>query len=106
MWWAAATMTTVGYGDEYPITRDGRAVGYGLMLAGIALLGIVTASIASWLIDRVREVDEERQAATRADIERLRVDIGRLRELLAASEITAGHVGPDGVRTKRPTGGL
>jgi voltage-gated potassium channel len=54
----------VGYGDRYPITGQRRFIA-GLMLAGIALIGIVTASLASWLIDKVREVEEHTQAATR-----------------------------------------
>ena len=36
LWWAAATMSTVGYGDRYPLTADGRVIGVGLMVAGIA----------------------------------------------------------------------
>jgi voltage-gated potassium channel len=67
VWCAATTMTTVGYGDRVRTTGEGRAVGFALMLAGIALLGILTASIASWLIDRVRDVDVTAQAATRGD---------------------------------------
>lgn len=47
LWWAIVTMSTVGYGDKFPVTTEGRFVGVGLMLAGIALLGIVTASVAS-----------------------------------------------------------
>lgn len=65
LWWAVTTVTTVGYGDRYPVTDQGRFVAGGLMLAGIALLGIVTASFASWLLDKVREVGGHAQAATR-----------------------------------------
>jgi voltage-gated potassium channel len=59
LWWSLTTITTVGYGDRYPVTGQGRLVAVALMLAGIALLGVVTASIASWLIERVREVERE-----------------------------------------------
>ncbi len=47
LWWAVTTVTTGGYGDHYPITTTGRLVAVGLMLAGITLLGILTASLAS-----------------------------------------------------------
>ena len=53
------------------------------MLAGIALLGIVTASLASWLLDKVREVEEHAQAATRADMAALTVEVRALRAELA-----------------------
>jgi voltage-gated potassium channel len=73
-------VTTVGYGDRYPTTPQGRLVAAGRMIGGIALLGIVTASIASWLIDRVRDADEATPAATRADVKIL---VGRVDELTA-----------------------
>jgi len=82
-WWAVSTMSTVGYGDYEPITTEGRFVAVGLMLAGIALLGVVTASIATWLIDEVREVETETQAATRADLALLRAEISALRAQLS-----------------------
>ena len=82
LWWAITTMTTVGYGDRVPTTGGGRLIGAGLMLAGIALLGVVTASIASWLIEQVREVEAEGQTATRGDIAELRAEIARLSEAL------------------------
>jgi len=82
-WWAFTTVTTVGYGDRYPITGQGRFIAGGLMLAGIALLGIVTASLASWLIDKVREVEEHTQAATRADVIALTAEVQALRLELA-----------------------
>ena len=46
-WWAITTMSTVGYGDTYPISMQGRLVGTALMIMGVALLGTITASIAS-----------------------------------------------------------
>jgi voltage-gated potassium channel len=54
VWWAFTTITTVGYGDRYPVTTPGRWIAAGVMIAGIALLGTVTATFASWLIERVR----------------------------------------------------
>jgi voltage-gated potassium channel len=85
-WWAFTTVTTVGYGDRYPITGQGRFIAGGLMLAGIALLGIVTASLASWLIDKVRAVEEHTQAATRADVAALTVEVRALRQALTLGE--------------------
>lgn len=48
-----AAITTVGYGDFYPVTQLGRLVATGLMIAGIAVLGMVTAAVASWLVEHV-----------------------------------------------------
>lgn len=83
LWWAMTTVTTVGYGDRFPVTDPGRLVAGGLMLAGIALLGVVTASLASWLLDKVREVEEESQAATRRDVEALTAEVAALRQAMS-----------------------
>jgi voltage-gated potassium channel len=82
LWWAITTMTTVGYGDHYPVTAEGRMIAVGLMIGGVALLGVVTASIASWLVNRVREVEETAQAATRRDIDRLAAMLAQLHTLM------------------------
>jgi len=71
LWWATTTVTTVGYGDHFPVSIEGRFIAAALMIGGIALLGVITASFASWLIERVAEVEEASQAATRRDIEAL-----------------------------------
>ena len=83
-------MSTVGYGDRYPTTTDGRVIGAGLMVAGIALLGVITATFASWLIGQVRKIETEAQAATRGDIEQLRADIARLTQALARAGADSG----------------
>ncbi|MGX1268790.1 potassium channel family protein [Streptomyces phaeoluteigriseus] len=49
-WWACSTLSTVGYGDIVPVTAMGRFIAVGLMACGLALLGAVTGSFSSWLI--------------------------------------------------------
>ena len=85
-WWALTTMTSVGYGDLYPTTDTGRAVGAGLMIGGVALLGVVTATLASWLVQRVTEQNESQEAATRAQVDQLTEQIELLRNELRARE--------------------
>ena len=59
LWWAATTVTTVGYGDRFPTTPLGRLIAVVLMLVGIALLGVITATIATWFVGRLQVVEEE-----------------------------------------------
>jgi len=87
LWWALTTVTTVGYGDRFPVTGTGRAVAAGLMLSGIALIGVVTATFASWLIEKVQEVEDAAQTATRRDIEALAEEVAQLRRTLEASQV-------------------
>ena len=50
LWWSA---TTVGYGDDFPVTTTGRLVAVALMLVGIACIGAITAGVAAWLVAQV-----------------------------------------------------
>jgi voltage-gated potassium channel len=84
LWWAVTTVTTVGYGDEVPVTVTGRVAAAFLMVGGISLLGVITATLASWIIQRVAEANTENQAATKAQIDVLRAELRRLTEALEA----------------------
>jgi len=53
LWWACETVTTVGYGDRYPVTTEGRLVAVALMIVGIGFVGAVIASVAAWLVGQV-----------------------------------------------------
>jgi voltage-gated potassium channel len=84
IWWAVTTMTTVGYGDHYPVTSAGRVVAFGLMLGGIALLGTVTAILASWLVESV-QAEKEQAEDLQATVRLLQAKV----ELLAPEPHTA-----------------
>lgn len=55
IWWTCATLTTVGYGDLYPVTMEGRMVGILLMLSGIGVTGVYSAWILSFFLNKSDE---------------------------------------------------
>ena len=55
LWWAITTVTTVGYGDRYPTTTEGRFLAVALMFMGISLVGVITASVAAWFVKMGQE---------------------------------------------------
>ncbi|MFD9005138.1 potassium channel family protein [Streptomyces sp. NPDC059582] len=60
LWWACSTLSTVGYGDVTPVTPWGRVIATGLMACGLALLGAVTGSFSSWLLQVFAREDDLR----------------------------------------------
>jgi voltage-gated potassium channel len=50
LWWSVTTITTVGYGDKYPVTTEGRMVGMLLMICGVGLFGLLSGSVASLIL--------------------------------------------------------
>lgn len=57
IWWAYTTITTVGYGDKFPVTTEGRILAMILMTTGVGLFGVFTGFVATWLIGEKKEVD-------------------------------------------------
>ncbi|MFI8593311.1 potassium channel family protein [Microbacterium sp. NPDC078428] len=69
LWWAFVTITTVGYGDYTPVTVPGRLVAVGLMVGGVAVLGTVTATLSSWVLERAAAGHDDEQPATKAQLQ-------------------------------------
>jgi voltage-gated potassium channel len=101
VWWSITTVTTVGYGDLSPVTGKGRVIAVLLMMGGISLVGVVTATLASWIVQRVAQEDSEHEAATaaqmgavhedvRLQLEGLRNEIQQLRDVFASRQPPPG----------------
>jgi voltage-gated potassium channel len=84
VWWAFVTITTVGYGDFTPVTFTGRIVAVGLMIGGIALIGVVTATLASWIVERVSLQTTKTAAATERQVEELLGEVAELKDMIRA----------------------
>ncbi|MBC7171667.1 MAG: two pore domain potassium channel family protein, partial [Polyangiaceae bacterium] len=98
LWWSIATVTTVGYGDVYPITAVGRSVASVLMIAGVGLFGTLSGTVAGVFLGAPKVEDDERveppdPARLREEILALRLEVAALRTELAMRETTR-EVGP------------
>lgn len=75
LWWACTTITTVGYGDRYPVTTEGRAVAALLMLAGVGLFGTLAGCVAAWFLSPA----EKQQ---KGDLDEIRSELRELRRVI------------------------
>ncbi|MBW9094881.1 two pore domain potassium channel family protein [Microbacterium jejuense] len=78
LWWSCVTVTTTGFGDYTPVTVAGRVIGVGLMLGGVALAGVITATLASWVVERGTRNNDAEEPATRAQVRELMARIDEL----------------------------
>ena len=91
-WWAITTMATVGYGDTYPVSTQGRIVGTALMVMGVALLGTITASIASNFNMTNSEDGADHTTSTKAteSLSKVQADLEKLQKRMAELENKLG----------------
>src|SRR3954447_6208916 len=87
LWWAAQTVTTVGYGDHVPTTLAGQLVAVLVMLLGIGFLTVITASITSTFVERSRRerTSSDDEAATAEQLRRLDARLERIEAALDRS---------------------
>jgi voltage-gated potassium channel len=96
-WWTLTTITTVGYGDEYPVTGEGRLVAATLMIGGIVLLGVVTGLVASWF---VRTIEGAGQQAD--ELAGLRRELRAAVDALTEARARASGTGETSFTDERP----
>lgn len=59
LWWSYVTITTVGYGDKYPVTTEGRLIAAVLMTVGVGLFGTFTGFLASWFVAERKKSEDK-----------------------------------------------
>jgi voltage-gated potassium channel len=101
LWWSCVTVTTTGYGDYTPVTDAGRWVAVGLMLGGVALAGVITATLASWVLERASREHDDHEPATRAQVRLLMEKI----DALTAQNAAGGAGGAGGAAGSGGSGG-
>lgn len=104
LWWSVVTMATVGYGDFYPVTMGGRLSAVAMMIVGVSLIGAITATFASWFVQRVRGPEDLAEKKLIDEVADLRAEIALLRsELLGQRSPEAGS--DAGALTTKGAGG-
>lgn len=91
LWWAFTTITTVGYGDKFPVTVEGRAIAALLMTAGVGMFGSFTGLMASWILRPARKDQEQN-----SELARLRDQVESIRQQLATGRTILPDADPAG----------
>lgn len=80
-YWAISTMSTVGYGDHYPVTTTGRFISIILMFAGIIMIGTISAGLSTWFVENSDQLFEQMELAveeTERAVETLQEEVAEL----------------------------
>jgi voltage-gated potassium channel Kch len=81
LWYIIVTMSTVGYGDEYPITNSGRLMGAGIILVGVGIFGTLTGYLANLFLGPARKPQDDGTPEAR-----IAMQLAELKELAAQQE--------------------
>jgi voltage-gated potassium channel len=90
LWWAYVTITTVGYGDRYPVTNAGRLVGVFVMTAGVGLFGTLSGFLANTFLTPVKKRPEVSTESVDANSPKVR--LAEIQRLLEAQEQAMGDL--------------
>jgi voltage-gated potassium channel len=85
LWWAAVTVTTVGYGDAFPVTPEGRGVAVFLMLVGITLFSLLTANIAAFFVEGQAKRDRASLEEVLTALHQIEARLAELQQRLAST---------------------
>jgi voltage-gated potassium channel len=87
LWWAIVTITTVGYGDQFPVTEWGRLIGVLVMVSGVGIIASLASILSSVLIPPARSPNESSaevtELSTRQELINLRAELAALRRSIA-----------------------
>ncbi|WP_280312969.1 potassium channel family protein [Nocardia abscessus] len=92
LWWSMVSVTTVGYGDVYPVTTEGRLISLILMTLGIGLISFAIGTTTSWVMDQLKSVEANVENTDReltelvAEIRALRAEVAALRSPAVAPD--------------------
>lgn len=86
VWWAFVTMTTVGYGDAFPVTIQGRLVAVAVMVLGVSLIGLVSAILASGFVARLQGQQDTDLALVLRKMDGLETQVASLADELRRSD--------------------
>lgn len=85
LWWAYVTVTTVGYGDKYPVTNSGRIVGVLLMTIGVGLFGVLTGYLANAFL-KPKSTKQNQQEAVNTTPDNLQAGLQEIKRILLEQE--------------------
>ena len=97
MWWTIVTLTTVGYGDKYPISSEGRIVAAILMVAGVGLFGTLSGFVASWFLSPLQKEEQSEMKRIETEIANVRRELEALRQgIILSPRPPQGMLDPSG----------